>query len=63
MNENENFLIDVLKCIDYEYGAPNYSAYDIANHFDEFCGVEEVDYNLYPSKVGGILFPKISIRC
>ena len=39
-----------MKCIDNEYGAPNYSAYDIANHFNEFCGVDEVDFNLYPSK-------------
>uniref|UniRef100_A0A0P4WDP0 ethanolamine kinase n=1 Tax=Scylla olivacea TaxID=85551 RepID=A0A0P4WDP0_SCYOL len=36
--------------IDFEYGAANYQAYDIANHFNEFAGVDEVDYNLYPSK-------------
>ncbi|KAG0725496.1 Ethanolamine kinase 1 [Chionoecetes opilio] len=35
--------------IDFEYGAPNYQPYDIGNHFNEFAGVDEVDYNLYPS--------------
>ena len=28
--------------IDFEYGGPNYLAYDIANHFCEFAG----GYNL-----------------
>lgn len=39
-----------IKFIDYEYGAINYQAYDIANHFNEFSGVEEPDYSLFPSK-------------
>ena len=25
--------------IDYEYAAPNYQAYDIGNHFNEFAGI------------------------
>ncbi|XP_069484559.1 ethanolamine kinase 1 [Ambystoma mexicanum] len=37
--------------IDYEYSGYNYQAYDIGNHFNEFAGVNEVDYNLYPDKV------------
>ncbi|XP_069196005.1 ethanolamine kinase 1 [Procambarus clarkii] len=34
--------------IDYEYGGANYQAYDIGNHFNEFAGVDEVDYSRYP---------------
>ncbi|NXP73449.1 EKI2 kinase, partial [Ramphastos sulfuratus] len=36
--------------IDYEYTGYNYQAFDIGNHFNEFAGVKEVDYGLYPSK-------------
>lgn len=36
--------------IDYEYSGYNYQAYDIGNHFNEFAGVNEVDYALYPDK-------------
>ncbi|KAM8973272.1 ethanolamine kinase 1 [Pelodytes ibericus] len=36
--------------IDYEYSGYNYQAYDIGNHFNEFAGVNEVDYSLYPSR-------------
>lgn len=36
--------------IDYEYGACNYQPYDIANHFNEFAGVDEVDYKRYPDE-------------
>ncbi|KAL2093527.1 hypothetical protein ACEWY4_010839 [Coilia grayii] len=35
--------------IDYEYADFNYQAFDIANHFNEFAGVNDIDYNLYPS--------------
>lgn len=45
-NEKNN----TIKFIDYEYAALNYQAYDIANHFTEFSGVEEPDYSLYPDK-------------
>ncbi|KAM4749526.1 ethanolamine kinase 1 [Rhinophrynus dorsalis] len=39
-----------LKFIDYEYAGYNYQAYDIGNHFNEFAGVNEVDYDLYPGR-------------
>ena len=29
---------DAVGMIDFEYGGPNYLAYDIANHFCEFAG-------------------------
>lgn len=36
--------------IDYEYAGYNYLAFDIGNHFNEFAGVNEVDYSHYPDK-------------
>ncbi len=27
-----------MQLIDYEYASPNYAAYDIGNHFNEFAG-------------------------
>jgi len=36
--------------IDFEYAGPNYLAYDIANHFCEFAGVDDVDHSLYPNE-------------
>ena len=37
--------------IDYEYGDYNYQECDIANHFDEMAGVEEMDFlKHYPTK-------------
>ncbi|XP_002737227.1 ethanolamine kinase 1-like [Saccoglossus kowalevskii] len=36
--------------VDYEYGTFNYQAFDIADHFAEYAGVDEVDYNRYPEK-------------
>jgi ethanolamine kinase len=45
-NDSENSI----KFIDYEYGEYNYQAYDLANHFNEFSGVEEPDYSFYPDK-------------
>lgn len=36
--------------IDYEYTAYNYQAFDIANHFAEFAGLEIPDYSLYPEE-------------
>ncbi|KAF8978254.1 hypothetical protein BGZ46_006661 [Entomortierella lignicola] len=35
--------------IDYEYGSYSYRAFDIANHFNEWCGFE-CEYENYPSK-------------
>ncbi|KAG9472949.1 hypothetical protein GDO78_015867 [Eleutherodactylus coqui] len=42
---------DGVQFIDYEYSGYNYQAYDIGNHFNEFAGVNEVDYSLYPDRV------------
>ncbi|XP_046394265.1 ethanolamine kinase [Ischnura elegans] len=36
--------------IDYEYADYNYQGFDIGNHFNEFAGVDDVDYSRYPSK-------------
>ena len=36
--------------IDYEYSGYNYQAYDIANHFNEYAGTDNVNFDLYPSK-------------
>lgn len=41
---------DDIILIDYEYAGPNYSAFDIAHHFCEFSGVENVDYQRYPDE-------------
>lgn len=40
----------IVKFIDYEYADYNYQAFDIGNHFNEFAGVNDVNYNLYPSQ-------------
>ncbi|XP_043498263.1 ethanolamine kinase 1 [Polistes fuscatus] len=45
-NEKENSVT----FIDYEYTAYNYQAFDIANHFAEFAGVDFPDYSLYPEE-------------
>ncbi|XP_057669731.1 ethanolamine kinase 1 [Diorhabda carinulata] len=45
-NEQENKVT----FIDYEYAAPNYQSFDIANHFAEFVGLDKFDYSLYPDK-------------
>ncbi|XP_065124741.1 ethanolamine kinase 1 isoform X1 [Paramisgurnus dabryanus] len=39
-----------VKFIDYEYAGYNYQAFDIGNHFNEFAGLNEVDYSLYPGR-------------
>jgi ethanolamine kinase len=41
---------DCVMFIDYEYAGYNYRAFDIADHFCEFAGVDEVDYSRYPNK-------------
>lgn len=45
-----NQVENSIKFIDYEYCDINYQAYDIANHFNEFAGLENVDYGLFPSR-------------
>eukprot|EP00730_Choanoeca_flexa_P018501 TRINITY_DN8998_c0_g1_i3.p1 TRINITY_DN8998_c0_g1~~TRINITY_DN8998_c0_g1_i3.p1 ORF type:complete len:340 (+),score=54.42 TRINITY_DN8998_c0_g1_i3:433-1452(+) len=39
---------DAVAFIDYEYSDANPAAFDIANHFNEHCGVAEVDFSAYP---------------
>ncbi|KAI6241691.1 Choline/ethanolamine kinase [Aphelenchoides fujianensis] len=39
---------DEVHIIDYEYTAVNYQLFDVANHFCEYAGVEEVNYDLCP---------------
>ena len=39
-----------VRFIDYEYSSYNYQAFDIGNHFNEFAGMAEMDYGLYPSR-------------
>ena len=36
--------------IDFEYADYNYQAFDIANHFCEFAGVDTFNPSLYPNK-------------
>ncbi|XP_046573785.1 ethanolamine kinase 1-like [Haliotis rubra] len=36
--------------IDYEYGFYNLQAFDIGNHFNEYAGVDEVDYSRFPDR-------------
>lgn len=36
--------------IDVEYAMYNYAPFDVANHFLEFAGVDEIDYSKYPDK-------------
>ncbi len=45
-----NEQTDTLNMVDYEYTAPNYLIFDIANHFCEFSGVESANYNMYPDE-------------
>lgn len=42
-------ISDEIHFIDYEYGAYNFRAFDLANHFCEFAGFE-LDYSKYPPK-------------
>ena len=35
-------FVDEISFIDYEYGAYNYSAFDIGNHFNEYGGTDFV---------------------
>lgn len=41
---------DEVGVIDLEYAGPNYLAYEIADHFCEFAGVHDVNFDLYPSE-------------
>ena len=49
-----NFLHDekrkTVKIIDYEYLAQNPAAFDLANHFCEYAGTDEMDFSNLPSE-------------
>lgn len=45
-----NSIATQIKFIDYEYSCVNYQAYDIANHFNEYAGVDEPNYSYFPNK-------------
>eukprot|EP00045_Choanoeca_perplexa_P003791 m.33420 g.33420 ORF g.33420 m.33420 type:complete len:363 (+) comp12234_c0_seq3:138-1226(+) len=38
-----------VKFIDYEYSNSNAAAFDLANHFNEYCGLGPVNFSAYPS--------------
>ncbi|CAD5219997.1 unnamed protein product [Bursaphelenchus xylophilus] len=40
---------DSVNFIDYEYTGANYQLFDIANHFNEYAGVENINYDLCPT--------------
>ncbi|GMT06934.1 hypothetical protein PENTCL1PPCAC_29108, partial [Pristionchus entomophagus] len=48
---NDTFIDSVrLFFIDYEYADANYELFDIANHFNEWAGVEDLDYSRCPDE-------------
>lgn len=50
-NEKSDDGSSKVSFIDYEYGDYNYQECDIANHFDEMAGVEDMDFlSDYPTK-------------
>ncbi|XP_012679955.2 ethanolamine kinase 1 [Clupea harengus] len=51
-----------VKFIDYEYAGYNYQAYDIGNHFNEFAGLSDVDYSLYPERALQLEWLKIYLE-
>ncbi|CAF0968152.1 unnamed protein product [Rotaria sordida] len=40
---------ETISFIDFEYTRLNYYLFDIANHFVEYAGVDDADFNLYPT--------------
>ena len=53
-NPNVFYIVGKVAFIDYEFGAYNYAAYDIANHFCEFPGKRIVHvyfWSLMPSNI------------
>lgn len=40
---------DTVHFVDYEYSNSNPAAFDIANHFNEYCGLDPIDFKAYPS--------------
>ncbi|KAI6187770.1 hypothetical protein M3Y98_00280700 [Aphelenchoides besseyi] len=54
---------DEVHIIDYEYTAVNYQLFDIANHFCEYAGVEEVNYDLCPNDEEKMRFLETYFTC
>ncbi|KAI6235821.1 hypothetical protein M3Y95_00092100 [Aphelenchoides besseyi] len=54
---------DEVHIIDYEYTAVNYQLFDIANHFCEYAGVEEVNYDLCPNDEEKMRFLETYLTC
>lgn len=48
-------FVDEISFIDYEYGAYNYCAFDIGNHFNEYGGINSI-FNIVWSSFHGSLF-------
>ena len=36
--------------IDFEYCAVNFALFDVANHFVEYAGVDQIDFDRYPGR-------------
>jgi thiamine kinase-like enzyme len=61
------YFTDDIRLIDLEYGAINYAAFDIANHFMEYAGGTDEgksdsgipDYNRLPNNAQQIAFCKV----
>ncbi|CAF4605762.1 unnamed protein product, partial [Rotaria sp. Silwood2] len=45
-----NEKTETISFIDFEYTHLNYYLFDIANHFVEYAGVDDADFNLYPTR-------------
>lgn len=41
---------DSVSLIDFEYSGPNFLPFDIGNHFCEFAGLDDINYDLYPDE-------------
>ncbi|XP_055341423.1 ethanolamine kinase 1-like [Paramacrobiotus metropolitanus] len=54
---------DQIRFIDFEYAGLNYQAYDIGNHFNEWCGVDDVDYSRYPSREVQMVWLRYYLQC
>ena len=50
----KNIILDeshrAVHFIDFEYGGPNYQAVELGNHFDEWAGVDDIDFNRFPNE-------------
>ncbi|XP_041365551.1 ethanolamine kinase 1-like [Gigantopelta aegis] len=54
---------DKIGFIDYEYCFYNFQAFDIGNHFNEYAGIDEIDYNLYPNDEYQLSWIRTYLEC